>query len=399
MNPLSNLGAIRARAEGGDPLAQANLAQALVGQDLDEAISWMEKSAGQGQPEAMYFLGVWHTEGALKPREMAKGLKYLGQAEKKGLPLARHYQAVLKAKGIGGDPDWQGAIADLIGLAKKENPFALSQLGFLMGMTGEPEAGGVGGKLIEAAAILGNPQAQGALEHVPTEKIAVEKAWLELAIDALKAPPNPALPKPQEFSGKPRIAVFPEIISHEIADYLVSRAKPRLKPSMVIDHIRGSFTQEEIRTSTELRFLPSQADLITHAVCERIAVATEEGVDQQEILGVLRYQPGQEYKPHSDFLKPDTLGKNPEVERSGQRIKTFLIYLNEEFEGGETDFPKLGIRLKGRKGDGILFTNVSDNGEESRLAVHAGRPVISGEKFITTLWIRDRIYTYPRAGD
>lgn len=391
------LDALRTKAGAGDLNAQAILGQSLLGQDLDEAISWMEKAAKGGLAEAFYFLGVWHTEGALKPREMAKGLKYLDQAEKKGLPLARHYQAVLKAKGIGGAPDWQGAIADLLGLAKKDNPFALSQLGFLMRMTEDPDAMAVGGKLIEAAAILGNPQARTRAANVPSEKITIKKAWLGSAQEVLKTPPKPPLQKPEIFSLKPRIAVFPGIISHEIADYIKSKAEPRLKPSMVIDHVRGSFVQEDFRTSTEHRFLPGQSDLVIHAVCERIAEAIEERVDQQEILGVLRYKPGQEYTPHSDFLKPDTLGNNPEVERAGQRIKTFLIYLNEEFEGGETEFPKLGIRLKGRKGDGISFTNVSDNGEESRLAVHAGRPVISGEKFITTLWIRDKTYTFPRA--
>ncbi|MEE8294426.1 MAG: hypothetical protein V3R64_01810, partial [Sphingomonadales bacterium] len=269
------LEAVRSRAEGGDPIAQANLAQALLGQDLDEAISWMEKSAAQGQAEAMYFLGVWHTEGALKPREMAKGIKYLEQAEKKGLALARHYQAVLKAKGIGGLPDWNAAVEDLIGLAQKENPFALSQLGFLMGMTGEPEVMAIGGKLIEAAAIRGNPQACEFIKNPATEKEPVNKIWLEKAIEVLKTLPKPPLPNPENFSLKPRIAVFPGIISHEISDYLKSRAKPRLKPSMVIDHIRGSFVQEDFRTSTEHRFLPGQSDLVIHAVCERIAQATE----------------------------------------------------------------------------------------------------------------------------
>lgn len=398
MTANPNFAAVKARAEAGDPVAQANLGRALIGQDLTEAISWMEKSAAQGQAEAYYFLGVWHTEGALKPREMTKGIKYLEQAEELGLPLARHYQAVLKAKGIGGAPNWQGAIKDLIGLAKKENPFALSQLGFLLRMTGQADAFAVGAKLIEAAATRGNPQASLAIKNPPSEKAAIKKTWLEAAKEVLKSPPRPPLPKPENFSLKPRIAVFPGFIPREIADYLKSRAEPRLKPSLVIDHIRGSFSHEEYRTSTEHRFLPSEADLVTHAVCEQIALASEEPVNQQEILGVLRYKPGQEYTPHSDFLKADTLGKNPEVERSGQRIKTFLIYLNGEFDGGETEFPKLAIRVKGRKGDGILFTNVSENGEESRLAVHAGRPVISGEKFITTLWIRDKVYTYPRAG-
>ncbi len=399
MNSNPNIEAIRVRAEAGDPVAQANLGRALVGFAPDEALSWMEKSARGNLVEALYFLGVWHTEGAMKPREMAKGIKFLKQAEDKGMLLARHYQAVLKAKGIGGKPDWPGAVQDIIGLGNQENPFALSQLGFLLRMTGFEGLAGQGMRLIQKAAFLGNQQAKLAAKDLPLEKPVIRASQWEEAAEALKVFPNPPLPDPHNFALKPRISLFPGIITSEVSDYLISRAGPGLKPSLVIDHIRGSFVQEEHRTSTEHRFLPSQADLVTHAVCERIALAAGEGIDHQEILGVLRYLPGQEFKPHSDFLKPDAEGNNPEVARSGQRIKTFLIYLNEGFEGGETDFPKLGLSLKGRKGDGLLFSNVMDNGEISHLAVHAGRPVISGEKYITTLWIRDKTYTYPGAGD
>lgn len=387
--------ALRLRAEGGDPVAQANLAQALIGPDFDEALVWMEKAAASGLAEALYFLGVWHTEGVFKERDMKAGLKYLTAAEEKGLPLARHYMAYLKAKGIGGAPDWAGALADVSGLAKKGNPFALSQIGFLLKMTSSKEDGALGEIFIRAAASGGNPQALNYFKNQKPDHRQVSGQDLEAAKKALRKVPNPPLPKAKHFSEKPLIAILPGIISPGIADYLVSRALPGLKPSLVIDNIHGKSVEDRIRTSTEHRFMPSKADLVTHALCGRIALAAGEPVDHQEFLGVLRYRPGQEYKPHSDFMKADAEGKNPEVERAGQRVKTFLIYLNEEFTAGETEFPRLGLRIKPGKGDGLLFVNVKGSGEESRLSVHAGRPVETGEKFITTLWIRDKTYTFP----
>jgi len=81
-----------------------------------------------------------------------------------------------------------------------------------------------------------------------------------------------------------------------------------------------------------------------------------------------------------------------------ERVKTFLIYLSEGYEGGETEFIKLGLKLKGNKGDGAMFINVDSDGGPNRLTLHAGRPVTKGVKWLSTLWIRDRDYTPPPIG-
>jgi hypothetical protein len=322
----------------------------------------------------------------------------LGKAEKAGFLRARHYRAVLKAKGIAGKRDWVGAIEEILPLAGQENPFALSQLGFLLLMTKADEHRDAAENLLNLAAFLGNPEAR-ALMGGPGKKPALDPANLDLAKGVLQTPPDPGEVKPHKFASKPKIAVLEGVIPGVIADYIKSRALPQLKPSMVIDHVTKTFIQEDYRTSTELRFLPAQSDLVVEAVCARIAKLTDLPLENQEVLGVLRYEPGQEYKPHSDFLQSDPTGRNPEVERCGQRIRTFLIYLNEEFEGGETEFPKLGLAVKGKKGDALMFSTVTSDGSESPLALHAGLPVTLGEKFITTLWIRDKAFTFPLAGD
>ena len=74
----------------------------------------------------------------------------------------------------------------------------------------------------------------------------------------------------------------------------------------------------------------------------------------------------------------------------GQRIVTFLIYLNEGFVGGETDFPRLGLRHKGAKGDALYFGNLDPAGAPDPRTLHAGLPPTRGEKWLFSQWVRNR---------
>jgi hypothetical protein len=74
----------------------------------------------------------------------------------------------------------------------------------------------------------------------------------------------------------------------------------------------------------------------------------------------------------------------------GQRAFTVLVYLNDDLEGGETEFLRLGLRHRGRKGDALVFRNVDAQGQPDRRTLHAGRPPTHGEKWLLSTWIRDK---------
>ena len=95
---------------------------------------------------------------------------------------------------------------------------------------------------------------------------------------------------------------------------------------------------------------------------------------------VLRYQQGQEYRPHLDAL--------PGLEN--QRVLTALVYLNDAYLGGETEFTRLGLKVKGRKGDVLVFRNTTADGSPDPISEHAGLPVVNGIKYLGSRWIRDR---------
>ena len=110
----------------------------------------------------------------------------------------------------------------------------------------------------------------------------------------------------------------------------------------------------------------------------RIAALTDWPVSHAEPLQVLRYEPGQEYKAHFDAF-PETEAGAPHLAQGGQRVQTVLIYLAAPDKGGETWFPKLGLRVRPKAGSAVIFRNVEGSGQRAALSLHSGEPVAAGE--------------------
>jgi prolyl 4-hydroxylase len=121
-------------------------------------------------------------------------------------------------------------------------------------------------------------------------------------------------------------------------------------------------------------------------VRERISKVTNLPTENMENVHIVKYEVGGEYKPHFDYFNVKVNAK--ELERGGQRIKSVLVYLNDDFEGGETQFPKLKLTVKPQIGKLIVWDNVSE-GKENPNSVHAGLPVTKGTKYIMIVWIRE----------
>ena len=124
-------------------------------------------------------------------------------------------------------------------------------------------------------------------------------------------------------------------------------------------------------------------DLVVQAVNRCIAAATGTEANWGEPLNILKYTPGQQYRPHHDGTSTDNVSV---------RVLTALIWLNDQFEGGETDFPKINVRVRGGVGDMLVFRNASDSGEIDDRTTHAGLPVTQGVKWMASRWIRAEPY-------
>lgn len=171
-----------------------------------------------------------------------------------------------------------------------------------------------------------------------------------------------------------RPKVLPNMLSEEECEHIRRQALPRFRPSTVGGNHQ---VNTKIRQS-ETAWLGME-DPVVRRVAERCLKFIDRPLENCEKLQVLRYRPGGFYKPHFDAFSDDP-ASNP-------RMYTFILALNEGYEGGETAFPRLKKEYKLKTGDGILFENLDNYEFMTGKAYHGGKPVTSGEKWVCNLWV------------
>ena len=184
-------------------------------------------------------------------------------------------------------------------------------------------------------------------------------------------------------SADPHIEVVQGLFSLEECRYIQLLANPWMEPAMIYA-TDGSGMRDPHRDSDNMVVAPMAEDLVIQAINRCIATASATKYGWGEPLHVLRYRPGQQYRPHHDA---HVLGP-PET----RRIATALVYLNDAYEGGETHFPKIGVTVRGAAGDMLLFHNLIADKQPDPRMTHAGLPVTRGEKWLATRWIRGGDY-------
>lgn len=309
---------------------QATLQHAL--QLLDarraEGVPLIRQLASTGDPHALFALARLTWTGNMVPQDPVQGRVLFEYAAARGHTYSNLFVTNLLASGVAGRRDWAAAIGRL-----------------------EAEA-------------LKLPERRAALDLVRA-----------MDLDANGDPVT--VREAERLSDEPDLRMFRQIFNPAECAYLIQTAEPLFRPSVVYNDA-GEEVQDTIRTSDGAAFYWLMEDPAIHAINRRIASATRSNYEQGEALQVLRYMPGQEYRPHFDFLEGVD---NP-------RPWTALIYLNDGYEGGATRFAKTGHEVRGRVGDMLVFRNTVDGGSRDPLAEHAGLPVTAGTKYLATRWIR-----------
>ena len=185
----------------------------------------------------------------------------------------------------------------------------------------------------------------------------------------------------------PRIIVLGGFLSDEECDKMVALAGPRMARSETVDNLTGGSEVNVARTSRGMFFERGETGVIDR-VEKRIAALLNWPVKNGEGLQVLHYQPGAEYKPHYDYFDPVHPGSAPILKRGGQRVGTLLMYLNTPKKGGGTTFPDVGFEVAPIKGNAVFFSY--DRAHVNTKSLHGGAPVIEGEKWVATKWLRER---------
>ncbi|HEY0147916.1 MAG TPA: 2OG-Fe(II) oxygenase [Allosphingosinicella sp.] len=295
-----------------------------------EAVALVAQSAEAGDGEACFVLANWRLWGLYGLRDLEACHLLLERAASASFNEAARLRAYLVANGTGGSADFAQGVALLQAIASVDEN-ARTQIAMLEEMPLPEEVGG--------------------LER-------------------------------ETLSPDPSITLIRGLLTPNECGYLIAQAAPMLRPSLVVDPITRRSRPDPTRTSSGMNFDPSTEDLVVNAINRRLAAVTASPFECGENLSILRYEPGQEYVPHVDAL--------PAV--ANQRHITALVYLNEDYTGGETSFVSLGIEVKGSVGDCLIFHNSGADGRPDMRTRHAGQPVTSGVKWLASRWIRQMPY-------
>lgn len=186
-----------------------------------------------------------------------------------------------------------------------------------------------------------------------------------------------------------RMAVLDGVIDANECEELIALARPRLKPSTIVDPSTGRDTVSGLRASFGMFFRPLENPLVER-LDRRMAALMNLPVEHGEGLQVLHYPEGAGSAPHFDFLVPSNDANRASIARSGQRVSTLVTYLNDVPEGGETAFPVVGWMVSPRRGHAVYFEYCNAADELDHASLHASQAVLRGEKWVATKWMRSR---------
>jgi len=244
--------------------------------------------------------------------------------------------------------------------------------------------------LLQQAAECGSPDARAQLKLLATNAGASSWRDMRQSID-LERTVMP--PQPQQICESPRIWRADGFATPAQCDMLIAQARGKVAPAKMYDRERRTIQFDAIRTNSEFLFDITQANVMLVLMRIKIGLLVSLPVPHMEPPQVLHYAPGQELRAHYDFIRgSDSAGYGRDGTYAGDRVVTFLLYLNDGYEGGQTDFPKAGVRYKGRKGDALFFANLR-GGKPDIMSLHSGTPILQGEKWLFSQWIHDRPFT------
>lgn len=186
---------------------------------------------------------------------------------------------------------------------------------------------------------------------------------------------------------QPRIVLFGNLLSPEECDTVIAGASTRMARSLTVVTQTGGQEINDDRTSDGMFFQRGESPLIQR-IEERIARLLNWPIENGEGLQVLHYRPGAEYKPHHDYFDPTEPGTPSILRRGGQRVGTLIIYLNTPEKGGGTIFPDAQLEVAPQRGNAVFFSYARP--DPSTRTLHGGAPVIAGDKWIATKWLRER---------
>jgi hypothetical protein len=397
----------------------------LAAQDMPGVAHWLERAAEAGHPAALTELAILFLHGFGRAADPAHAVELLLRAERVGgTPETPYLLALVAAGGIALPRDPARIDAWVADSARRGHPAALRAAGVHFGQrdgadfqraaatclrramdAGDPVSGalladrlhagiGVARDAVLALDLANELRAMGIPVELPEPGLATtsdgatpangiaadEPAWESLRL--LEPPGDFGV---EQVCAAPEIRVAHSLFTDEECRFLIYSGARFLQRSMVVNPITGEALEAELRTSHDTTFVPSSEDLILRMLQQRMATLAGLDLSRCEQLVLLRYGIGDQYRPHRDYFTPSVT----RIESGGgQRQATVCVYLNDVPAGGATVFPDVDVSVQAIRGHAVMFRNLHPDGSPDPHSVHAGTPVLAGEKWLATSWIR-----------
>jgi prolyl 4-hydroxylase len=317
----------------------------------EEAVNVLVTATHAGDISAKSELGHRLLVGRFVPQSPGDGVKLIHEAALGGEPNALERIAALSAGGAFFPQSWKTALQCLGQAALFGSVAAQKQL-----------------------LALCNGEQHGMSWEQLADSIDVTK-WLEVSSGERLSPDG-------------RVMRFPALVPPMVCSWLIERSRNRLQRARVYDSVSGRETMHSMRNNTVAEFDLASVDVIQLLVQARMSIVCGIPWSHMESPTILHYDVGEQISEHFDFVDPGSTNYLQQLREQGQRVVTFLLYLNEDYSGGVTDFPTLEIQNKGTTGEGLFFINAHPDGRPDKDMLHAGRPPTSGEKWIVSQFIR-----------
>lgn len=313
-----------------------------------EAMEALKQASAGGDLPAMTELAHRLLVGDRAPKSPKHALYFLGEAAKAGEGRALARLAALTAGGAYVRHDWHRALNLLAQAAEAGDESARGQLACLQ-PAGAPPA-----------------------------------SWAEMAT---RVPLLYWLQGAPEEQLHEKVRRIHDAAPLTVCNWLIERARHHLGPALVYDAVARENQRHEMRTNTMALFGYDSFDVVQFLVQERMSRTCGYPIQHFEAPMVLHYDVGQQITPHFDFIDAQAADYTAQIRENGQRMVTFLLYLNDDYAGGETTFPELGIINRGVAGGGLYFINAHPDLSPDRRMLHTGSPPTRGEKWIVSQFI------------
>lgn len=389
-----------------------------------DAAPLLAEAVQAGDPEAQNLFGVMHLNALGMKQDTRRAVELFSAAANAALKEAHYNLSNLLFNGIGIQRDEVAGQRHLLEAARAGHRPALRSLGYMYHlMGGSGDWARLATACFEQAAFAGDPISKYNLGlrylhgHGVDVDLARASQWFaaaardgmqraSLRLQALQVPvaghnvppralqdiPNlpgwtfAPLEMPPLLNNLSFLSEYGDVFDEYLCDHLINIGLPQLVPAGVVDPVTGEQERSELRTSYSTHFRPSMYDAVIARIWARLSQIAGLPAEHAEPLVVMRYGPGQEYKQHRDYFV--------DVKNKVKRLVTVFVYLNDVEEGGDTAFTRLGVSVQPEQGKAVKFLNYHADGKPNPDTLHAGLPVIRGEKWLATLWFWDRPFMW-----